>query len=146
MIAKGFAYMKGCFLEKVTDSANGQIFKITKIVTFAHKENVLYPYVNFRRNQRKVSSWATLNILILFTMLKTIISVIYKYIMTQTLLILQNFELLIVIFLVLLSLFPHLHFVALTHKHIFGYFSISWCFAYTRQPPTRLIFTTYTHS
>ena len=31
-IAKVVAYMKGCFLEKITDSANGQIFKISRNV------------------------------------------------------------------------------------------------------------------
>ena len=40
-IAKGVAYMKGFFIEKVTDSANGQIFKISMKVTSFYKESVL---------------------------------------------------------------------------------------------------------
>ena len=39
--------MKGCFLEKVTDLTNSQIFKISRKVTLFYKESVLYPYVNF---------------------------------------------------------------------------------------------------
>ena len=40
-IAKGVAYMKGCFIEKVTDSANGQIVKISMKVTLFYKESFL---------------------------------------------------------------------------------------------------------
>ena len=45
-IVKDDAFMKGCFLRKV-QIQNGQLFKIPRKVTFFHKENVLYTFVNF---------------------------------------------------------------------------------------------------
>ena len=44
--------MKGCFLKKVTDSANVQIFKISRKVTFFYKESVLHPYINFTESKK----------------------------------------------------------------------------------------------
>ena len=79
-VAKGVANIKGCFLEKVTYSANGQISKISRKVTFFYTESVLYPYVKFTESRFK---WLKLY------------------------LILQNVELLIVIFLVLFCLYFH---------------------------------------
>ena len=60
-IAKGVPYMKGCFLDKVTHSPNGQIFKISRKVTLFYKENVLHLYVNFTVSKKGLI-WATLNI------------------------------------------------------------------------------------
>ena len=51
-IAKGIAYMKCCFLGTLMDSANGQIFKISRKVTFFYKGSVLYPYVNFTESKK----------------------------------------------------------------------------------------------
>ena len=44
--------MKGCFFKKVIDSANGQIFKISRKVTFFYKEGTLHPYVNFTESRK----------------------------------------------------------------------------------------------
>ena len=48
--------MKDCFLEKVTDSANGQIFTIPRKVTFFYKEKVLYHYVNFTESRKGLNN------------------------------------------------------------------------------------------
>ena len=60
-IAKGVPYMKGCFLDKVTHSPNGQIFRISRKVTLFYNENVLHLYVNFTVSKKGLI-WATLNI------------------------------------------------------------------------------------
>ena len=44
--------MKGCFLKKVTGSANGQILKISKKVTLFYKESVLHPCFNFTESNK----------------------------------------------------------------------------------------------
>ena len=44
--------MKGCFLEKVTNSANGQILRISRKATFFYEESVLYLYVNFTGSKK----------------------------------------------------------------------------------------------
>ena len=51
-VPKGVAFMKGNFLEKIQDSTNGQIFKLSKKITFFYKESVLYPYVNFKETKK----------------------------------------------------------------------------------------------
>ena len=53
-ITEEVACIKGCFLKKVADSANGQIFRISKKVTIFYKESILScTYVSTSQNQRK---------------------------------------------------------------------------------------------